>query len=92
MRPGGWLFIQTPKPGTDAAKDPTHISLMQKRDWVRLFENAGFTARDEVLADLERDLPLGALGRKLGWIRDAKPVHNYLVRTGTRTIYQRKPA
>lgn len=89
IRPGGWLFVQTPKPGTAAAEDPTHISLKAKREWVRLFEAAGFARRDDLFATFEQWLPLGMLGRKLGWIRETKPVKRYLLETGTRTLYQR---
>lgn len=91
-RPGGWLFVQTPKPNTDAAiHDPTHISVKHKRDWLPIFERHGYVQRDDVFAQIEGHLPIGSLGRKIGFLRDLPFAKRYLVRTGTRTIYQKKP-
>lgn len=91
IRPGGWLYVQTPKPGTAAAEDPTHIALKHKAEWVRIFEGAGFQRADDVLARFEACLPMGQLGRKLGWVRDTKLAKRYLIETGTRTLYRRLP-
>lgn len=90
-KPGGWLFVQTPKPGTDAAiHDPTHISVKHKREWVPLFEKHGFARRDDMLEMLDPHIPIGSLGRKIGFLRDTPIAKRYLIRTGTRTVYERK--
>lgn len=90
-KPGGWLYVTTPKPGTDAAiHDPTHISVKHKRDWVPLFEKHGFQLRDDKLDEIEPHLPLGTLGRKIGFIRYLAPVRKHIIKTGTRSLYQKK--
>lgn len=90
LRPGGYLFIQTPKPGTPEADDPTHIRVLPKSGWVRIFSDAGLRLADDELEEWEHELPMTQVGRNLGWLRYRRPVRRYVVRTGTRTLF-RKP-
>lgn len=91
LRPGGYAFIQTPKPNTpEALGDATHISVKAKAEWKRLFTEAGFVVRDNELLPWEHELPMTTTGRKLGWLRYTMPLKQYVVKTGTRTLY-RKP-
>lgn len=91
LKPGGYFFIQTPKPGTDEADDPTHISVKPKREWVRIFTKAGLRVADDWFRTWEHDLPMTTVGQRLGALRFTRLVKGYILRTGTRTLFQRAP-
>lgn len=90
LRPGGHWYVQTPRPNTPEADDPTHIAVLPKKEWIAMHEKAGFELADDELLRWEHELPMTPLGRNLGWLRTTGPMKRYVVRTGTRTLY-RKP-
>lgn len=89
LRPGGAMFLQTPKPGTSEADDPTHIAVKHRAEWKAQAANAGLIDAKDELTTWEHELPMTRLGQNLGWLRTTKLLKKYVMRTGTRSLFRK---